>query len=110
MDNTSNPYCDVLHIPIPSLAAVKDHREANTFALLLVALLERGGPLTLAEVAERFKDAGVASSAAALRSLQRCRPARPPVYRDGDNYALDPHDNGLGSPLVTGAALHRREA
>ena len=28
----------------------------------------------------------------ALASLKRCRPARPPTYRDGDHYALDPHD------------------
>jgi len=95
MDNRSNPYCDALHIPVPSLEAVKDHREANTFALFLVALLERGGPMTLPDVAQRFEEAGIAWFEDALRSLQRCRPARPPVYRDGDNYALDPHDDNL---------------
>jgi hypothetical protein len=34
---------------------VADHRKANTFALLLVALLERGESMTLAEVATRFE-------------------------------------------------------
>jgi hypothetical protein len=63
---------------------------------LIVALLERGQPMTLVEVAERFTEAGIARAAdAALASLQRCRPARAPVYRDGDRYALDPHDDDL---------------
>jgi hypothetical protein len=91
----SNPWCDALKIPVPSLASVKDHREANTYALLQVALLERGAPMTLAEVAARFAEAGVAPAADALASLQRCRPDRPPVYRDGDRYHLDPHDHDL---------------
>jgi hypothetical protein len=28
-----------------------------------------------------------------LASLKRCKPGRPPIYRDGDLYALDPHDD-----------------
>lgn len=91
----SNPYCDALKIPVPSLQNVKGNREANTFARLLVALLERGGPMKLTEVARRFEAAGIAPAKEALRSLQRCRPARPPVYRDGDDYALDPHHDEL---------------
>ncbi|MBI5446721.1 MAG: hypothetical protein HY900_36580 [Deltaproteobacteria bacterium] len=91
----SRSYCQTLRIDVPDLRALKDHREANTFSLLLVALLERGEPMTLAEVARRFNAAGVAPEAAALASLQRCRPARPPVYREGDRYALDPHDDEL---------------
>ncbi len=63
---------------------------------MIVALLERGRPMTLSEVAERFAQAGVASAEAAMRSLERCRPGRAPVYRDGDHYALDLHDDGLG--------------
>ena len=89
----TNPYCDALRIEVPVLENVKDHREANTYSLLIVALLERGAPMTLAEVAERFATAGVAPAELALRSLQRCKPARAPVYRDGDHYALDPHDD-----------------
>jgi Zn-dependent protease len=62
--------------------------------LLLVALLERGEPMTLDDVAARFAAAGVALTAAdALASLKRCKPARAPIYRDGDRYALDPHDD-----------------
>jgi hypothetical protein len=95
MEDLSNSYCSALHIPIPSLEEVKDHREANTFALLLVAVLERGGPMTLAQVAQRFDEAGISTAEDALCSLRRCRPARPPVYRDGDLYALDLHDEDL---------------
>ena len=70
----------------------KDHRDANYYSLLIVVLLERGEPVTLREAAQRFEEAGVAPAAQALASLQRCKPGRAPVYRDGDRYALDPHD------------------
>lgn len=90
-----NPYCDALHIPVPSLARVKEHREAGTFALLIVALLERGGPMTLVEVAQRFDDAIIQPAPFALRSLKKCKPARAPVYRVGDRYELDVHDDEL---------------
>lgn len=91
----SNSYCEALGIEVPRLERVRDHPEATTFALLIVALLEGGGPMTLMEVAERFEQAGAGGVDAALRALQRCRPARPPVWRDGDRYGLDPHDGEL---------------
>jgi hypothetical protein len=47
------------------------HAQASAFALLLVALLERGAPLSLAEAALRFEQAGVAPREPALRSLKR---------------------------------------
>lgn len=88
-------WCQTLGISRPKLEAVAGHREANTFALLLVALLERGEAMTLAEVAARFEQAGIAERSRALVSLQRCKPARPPVYREGDLYHLDPYDDEL---------------
>ena len=91
----TNDWCRILGIDVPDLAAVVPHREANTFALLLVALLESGRPMTLREVAARFAAAGVGPEERALLSLQRCKPARPPVYRDGEHYYLDPHDDEL---------------
>lgn len=91
----TNDWCDVLGIERPDLAAVKDHRDANTYAQLIVALLEHDAPMTLAEVAQRFEEAGVAPRDRALRSLKRCKPGRAPVYRDGDHYTLDPHDAEL---------------
>lgn len=92
---TSNEWCRTLGIEVPRLESVATHREANTYSLLLVALLERGEPMTLVEVAARFAAAGVADEWQALRSLSRCKPGRPPVYRDGDRYSLDPHDHDL---------------
>ena len=92
MTDGSNPYCDALGIGIPKLEVAKDQRDANYYGLLIVVLLERGQPVTLQQAAERFEEAGVASAAHALASLKRCKPGRAPIYRDGDRYALDPHD------------------
>jgi hypothetical protein len=91
--NDSNPYCAALGIRVPCLETARESPDANHYALLIVALLERGGPITLEDAARRFEEAGVAPADEALASLKRCRPARPPIYRDGDFYALDPHDD-----------------
>ena len=90
-----NRWCEVLGIEVPRVESVKDHREANSYALLLVALLERGEPLTLVEVAQRLSEAGVGPRDRVLRSLQRCKPGRAPAYREGDRYHLDPHHDDL---------------
>ena len=91
--NDSNPYCAVLGIRVPRIETAKESPDANHYALLIVALLERGGPITLEQAARRFEEAGIARADEALASLKRCRPARPPIYRDGDLYALDAHDD-----------------
>jgi hypothetical protein len=91
----TNDWCEALGIARPKLESVVDHREAITFSLLLVALLERGQPMTLAQVAARFDEVGIAERSRALQSLKRCQPGRPPVYREGDLYHLDPHDAEL---------------
>ena len=87
-----NPHCDALGIGTPQLEMAKDHWDASYHGLLIVVLLERGEPVTLQQAAARFEEAGVAPAAQALASLKRCKPARAPIYRDGDWYALDPHD------------------
>lgn len=93
MTNVSNPYCKALGIELPSLEAAKRSPDANFYALLIVALLEKGEPITLRQAAERFEEAGVAPVERALASLKRCKPGRAPIYHDGsDRYALDPHD------------------
>ncbi len=91
----TNACCEALGIAVPAVEAVKGHPEANSYSLLIVALLESGRAMTLVEVARRFAVAGIAPAERALLSLKRCKPARPPVYRDGDRYALDPHDDDL---------------
>lgn len=106
----------MIDVQPPQLESVAAHPDANTYALLLIALLERGEPMTLREVAERFERAGIADRAAALLSLQRCKPERPPVYREGELYHLDPRDDeldlwlfrlGLRPPKVASAAPAR---
>lgn len=94
MTSATNRYCEALGITLPNLELAKDRSDANSYSLLIVALLERGEPITLGEAAVRFEAAGVAPREEALASLKRCRPARPPIYRDGDHYALDPYDDG----------------
>lgn len=89
----TNAYCEPLGIEVPSLERVKGHPEANWYSLLIVALLERGEPMTLDQVARRFEEAGLASAPRARHGLRRCKPARAPIYRSGDHYALDPHDD-----------------
>lgn len=91
----ANAYCERVGISVPSLAAMRVHPEANTYAFLIVALLEHGRPMTLDEVARRFEAAGIACADDAYAALRRCRPARPPVFRDGELYALDPLDDEL---------------
>ena len=90
--SATNSYCERLGIKVPRLEVAKNSPDANCYSLLIVALLERGEPITLKEAARRFEEAGVARADYALSSLKRCRPGRPPIYRDGDLYALDPHD------------------
>ncbi|MEO7273799.1 MAG: hypothetical protein ABI211_17515 [Vicinamibacterales bacterium] len=94
--STSNPYCAALGIPVPRIEDVKSHPDANYYSLFLVALLERGEPMTLEDVAVRLAAAGIAPVGEALASLKRCKPGRPPIYRDGDLYALAPHEDEAG--------------
>jgi len=91
----TNSWCGVQGIEAPRLEAVVTHPAANNFGMLVVALLERGAPMTLREVAARFEEAGIAELPRALLSLQRCKPARAPVFRDGELYHLDQRDEEL---------------
>jgi hypothetical protein len=116
--STTNPYCDALGIRVPRLEEAANAADANTYSLLIAALLERGEPITLEEAAARFAEAGIAPAHRALSSLKRCRPARAPIYRDGNRYALDPHDHdadlwafrlGLRPPKAAPLALVRQD-
>jgi hypothetical protein len=91
--STTNRYCEALAIEVPRLVVAKGSADANYYSLLIVTLLERGEPITLEEAAKRFDAAGIAPASRALASLKRCKPARPPIYRDGNLYALDPFDD-----------------
>ena len=86
---TTNAWCERMELTPPKLAALVRHREANNYSLLIVALLERGQPMTLIEVAQRFEEVGIADRDDALLSLKRCKPARAPIFRVDDHYHLD---------------------
>jgi hypothetical protein len=117
--STTNPYCEALGIQVPRLEVARNSSAANHYSLLIVALLERGEPITLEEAAKRFEEAGVAPADRALASLKRCRPGRSPIYRDGHLYALDPHDDetdlwafrlGLRPPKATALRVVRQNS
>jgi hypothetical protein len=97
LTTSSNPYCEAIGIQPPRIEDALSSPDANYYGLLVVALLERGAPMTLEQAAVRFMEAGLAATAErALASLKKCKPARAPIYRDGDLYALDPHDDEVG--------------
>jgi hypothetical protein len=67
---STNPYCAALGIPVPRVETACSSPNANYYGLLLIALLERGAPLTLEQAAVRFEVAGVPSAPEALASLE----------------------------------------
>ncbi len=95
MSPTTNPWCEALQIPAPQLTAISPEALRNNFALLVAALLERGAPMTLHQVASRASEAGLGDALSILLALERCRPGRAPVFRDGNRYALDPLDPAI---------------
>jgi hypothetical protein len=90
--STANAYCAALGILVPRIEDARSGPDANYYSLLLVSLLERGGPLTLEGAASRFEEAGVVARARGAPFTQQCRPARPTIYRDGNHYAFDPYE------------------
>jgi hypothetical protein len=54
MAKDTNRYCERLGIEIPSIATVANSSEASLFHVMIAALLERGAPMTLDEIAERL--------------------------------------------------------
>jgi len=88
-----NPYCDALGIAVPSVEKAVQSHDACSYSLLIAVLLERGGPVTLEQAAQRIAAATGNAVKDVLASLKRCKPARPPIYRNGDSYELDPHDD-----------------
>ena len=70
MKSIGNAYCTALGIRTPRIEDAKSSPDTNYYSLLLVALLERGEPMTLEDVAVRFAASGITSTAnEALASL-----------------------------------------
>jgi hypothetical protein len=93
MADSSNRYCQRLDIPVPSVEAAAKQRDVGLSHLMVVALLERGWPMTLDEIAARLERAALPprfakdNLRAALRAAWH---GRPPIVRDTDDrLALD---------------------
>ena len=85
-----NPYRYPLGIAAPEWPKLVKHAEAIPYSMLIATLLERGAPMTLDQVAERLEEVGYGERLATRKSLSRCKPARRPVWREGDRYGLEP--------------------
>src|SRR6516164_1186857 len=78
-----NTYCERLRLPVPRLEDVVGQHRIRLFHLMLVALLEQGGPMGLDDLAGRLRLAGVVAASGDLGlSLQRAWHGMEPVYRD----------------------------
>ena len=75
MTTSSNAYCAVLGIRAPRVEDARSSPDANYYSLLLVALLERGEPMTLEDVAVRLAAATATSTRlipTTMRSASGC--------------------------------------
>lgn len=81
-----NRYCERVGLTsVPRVEDVLSRNEVNLFHLMVVALLERGGPMAVEEIAERLTGAGsVAGSGDMALSLKRAWHGREPVFRGPD--------------------------
>lgn len=81
-----NRYCERIGLlGVPRVQDVLGRDEMNLFHLMVVTLLERGGPMTVEEIAERLTDAGaIAGSGDMVLSLKKAWHGREPVHRDPD--------------------------
>lgn len=67
-----NRYCERVGLSsVPRVEDVLGRNEVNLFRLIVVALLERRGPMAVEEIAERLTDAGaIAESGDMVLSLR----------------------------------------
>ena len=73
VSTTGNRYCERIGLMrVPRVQDVLGRSEMNLFHLMVVTLLERGGPMTAEEIAERLTEAGaIAGSGEMVLSLKR---------------------------------------
>ncbi len=93
-----NAYCERLDVPVPRLEDVLAARRLNLREAMIVALLERGGPMTIAELALRLEAAGLeARTGDMAASIRKAWRGLPPVAKDREErYWLD-----VGAPEAT---------
>ena len=93
MTSLHNRYCQHLGIPVPRIEDVAGRPEVTLFQLVVMALLERGGPMTLEEIAARLDRATLPARLARpefVAAVKKAWHGQPPLVRDGDErLALD---------------------
>jgi hypothetical protein len=93
MTDVPNTYCQRLGISVPRVEVVAQIPEVRLFHLVVVALIERGGPMTVDEIAERLDRAALPARFTTpdlAASVKKAWHGEPPLVRDGDDrLALD---------------------
>ncbi len=85
MSTERNLYCERLGLSIPRLDDVVGQKGVKLFHFMVVALLERGRPMGLGDLAGRLRAAGiVAASGDFALSLKKAWHGMEPVYRDAE--------------------------
>jgi hypothetical protein len=93
MTPAPNRYCERLGIPVPHVDDVAGRPEVTLSHLTVVALLERGGPMTFEEIAARLERAALPARLDRpdlVAAVKKAWHGQPPLVRDGDGrLALD---------------------
>lgn len=94
---TTNSYCQKLGIAVPRVEDAVPRRGMNLHGLMVVALLERGGPMTIEEIADRLELANAACKSGDMAlSLTKAWAGREPIFKDAQGrFALDLNYSGL---------------
>ena len=84
VDRGKNAYCERLGISVPNVEKELQRKKAPTlFHLLVVALLEKGAPMSMQEIGSRLLEAGfLPRTGDIMLSLKRSWRGREPVYKD----------------------------
>ncbi len=103
MGTVHNLYCERLGLSIPRLEDVVGRKGVKLFHLMVVALLERGRPMGLADLAGRLRAAGIVAASGDLAlSLKKAWHGTEPVYRHADgNFGLNLSSSALERILWT---------
>jgi hypothetical protein len=83
-----NTYCRRLGISVPRVEVVAQLPDVRLFHLVVVALLERGGSMTIDEIVERLERAALPARFATpdrAASVKKAWHGQPPLVRDGDD-------------------------
>ncbi len=98
----TNLYCRELGIEPPHLASFVGRGDVPLLRLLILTLLEHGGPLSLSAAAERLEALGVLAPTGDLTlSLQKAWHGLPPIVKEADDrMGLDLRDLRLKFMLI----------